>query len=100
MTIEILADEELNAYLDAEVPEARRASVEAYLREHPEEARRLDSYRADGAAIRKFFSSFDRAIPATPCASAAQWRSIREVSPRWVIAATLILAIGVGAGWF
>jgi hypothetical protein len=33
------------------LPDARRAAVEAYLREHPEDARRLEAYRRDGEAM-------------------------------------------------
>src|SRR5215510_15353419 len=48
MSIAPITEQELHAYLDGELPDARRAAVEAYLREHPEDARRLEAYRADG----------------------------------------------------
>src|SRR5215470_14889247 len=52
--IKRIMEEELHAYLDGELPDARRAAVEAYLREHPDDARRLEAYRADGKAIGRF----------------------------------------------
>jgi anti-sigma factor RsiW len=49
-------EEELHAYLDSELAEDRRAAVADYLRDHPAEARRLEFYRADGAAIARLFA--------------------------------------------
>src|SRR5215475_523366 len=56
MSIAPITEQELHAYLDGELPDARRAAVEAYLREHPEDARRLEAYRADGKAIARIFA--------------------------------------------
>ena len=42
--ISSITEEELHAYLDGELPDAQRASVEAYLREHPDDARLLEAY--------------------------------------------------------
>jgi anti-sigma factor RsiW len=55
-------EEELHAYLDGELPETRRRVVEAHLRTHREDARRLEAYRADGAAIARIFSRAGEAI--------------------------------------
>ena len=61
--IKRIMEEELHAYLDGELPDARRAAVEAYLREHPDDARRLEAYRADGKAIGRIFSRAGAALP-------------------------------------
>src|SRR5436853_25092 len=48
-------EEELHAWLDGELAAPREATVAAYLVAHPEVARRLAAYRADGEAIRRIF---------------------------------------------
>jgi len=50
-----IPEKDLHAYLDGELPPERAAAVEAYLRKHEDEARRLAAYRADGEAIRRIF---------------------------------------------
>jgi len=52
-------EEDLHAYLDGELGEDRHAMVEAHLAQHPEDARRLQAYRADGEAIARIFSRAD-----------------------------------------
>jgi len=51
---------DLHAYLDGELPEDRRSLVEAHLRDHPQDAARLQVYRADGEAIARIFSHAGR----------------------------------------
>jgi anti-sigma factor RsiW len=95
-----IKEEELHAYLDGELPDARRAAVEAYLREHPDDARRLEAYRADGEAIARIFSHADAATHGRRSPSASSWRSISAIPWRRAAAAVLILAVGAVAGWF
>ena len=95
--IKRIMEEELHAYLDGELPDARRAAVEAYLREHPDDARRLEAYRADGKAIARIFSHAGAAMPGRLPSSASSWRSFPW---RHAAAAILILAVGAVAGWF
>jgi anti-sigma factor RsiW len=59
-----VSEEELHAYLDGELSDGRRAAVATYLREHPEELRRLQAYRVDGEAVRRLFSDPPDAGPA------------------------------------
>ena len=92
-----IMEEELHAYLDGELPDARRAAVEAYLREHPDDARRLEAYRADGKAIGRIFSRAGAAMPGRRPSRASSWRSLPW---RQAAAAVLILAVGAVAGWF
>jgi anti-sigma factor RsiW len=97
-TITPIDEEELHAYLDGELPDARPAVVEAYLREHPNDARRVDAYRADGAAIARIFSRDCAPIPAKRPVSAPSWRSFAAPSRRQAAAAVLLLAVGASAG--
>jgi anti-sigma factor RsiW len=99
-TITPITEEELHAYLDGELPDARRAAVEAYLREHPDDARRLEAYRADGKAIGRIFSRDCAAIPAKRSVSAISWLSLSAIPWRPAAAAVLLLAVGATAGWF
>jgi anti-sigma factor RsiW len=95
-----ISEEELHAYLDGELPDARRAAVEAYLRDHPEDAQRLGVYRDDGVAIKRIFSHGGAAIHARRSSSPMSWRSVSTVSWRHAAAVALILAVGAAAGWF
>jgi anti-sigma factor RsiW len=99
-TITPITEEELNAYLDGELPDARRAAVEAYLCEHPDDARRLEAYRADGEAIARIFSHAGAAVAGKRPSSASLWHPISAIPWRQAAAAVLILAVGVVAGWF
>jgi len=100
-TIPAPTEEELHAHLDGELPAPRCAAVAAYLREHPDEARRLQAYRADGEAIARIFSPVGQTSPATRSAGAAiAWRRSWAI-PLWLAAAAaLILVVGALAGWF
>ena len=60
-----LTEEDLHAYLDGELAEDRRFLVEAHLRDHPQDAQRLQAYRQDGDAIARIFSSAGE-VPAQP----------------------------------
>jgi anti-sigma factor RsiW len=95
-----VTEEELHAYLDGELGDTRRAVVEAYLREHPDDARRLEAYRADGAAVGRIFSHVPAAMPAKRSAGAPRRRSVSAISWRLAAAAVLILSLGGAGGWF
>jgi len=83
----IPTEAELHAYLDGELAEDRRPMVEAYLRDHLEEARRLEAYRADGGAIARIF-------PRTGHIAVPRRDSRRSRSqPHWVRAAALALIV-------
>ena len=83
----IPTEAELHAYLDGELAEDRRPMVEAYLRDHLEEARRLEAYRTDGGAIARIFSrTGDVAVP-------RQDSRRSRSQPHWVRAAALALFI-------
>jgi anti-sigma factor RsiW len=102
MTATRFTEEELHAYLDGELPAARRPAVAAYLTAHPEIARRLEAYRDDGAAIARIFSragdaiAWDRPepIPSKPTFSAIPWRRAAAIA-LFVAGASL----GLGLFW-
>lgn len=104
-----ITETDLQAYVDARLPEARRAEIDAYLAAHPDDAARLAAYRAQRDALRDLFGPvLDEALPenlsrlaeAAPRPFAPAARPLRE---RWSlqrIAAGLLVALlgGVG-GW-
>jgi anti-sigma factor RsiW len=51
-----VTEEELHAWLDGELPPERMDAVEAHLAAHPEDAARLEAYRADGDALARVFA--------------------------------------------
>jgi len=59
-----IAQTELNAYLDGEVDQSRRAELESYLSSHEDEAQRLAEYRRNDDALRSRFAPvLDEPIP-------------------------------------
>jgi anti-sigma factor RsiW len=97
-------DEQLSAWLDGELnpPDraAERAAVEAWLRDHPEEAARVRLWAADAEALRiRLAPMLDEAVPEALRTAVSR----RPLNPsRWALAAAaagLLLAGGaVGGG--
>jgi len=93
-----VTEAELQAWVDARLPPARRAAVDAYLARHPDQAARLAAYRAQNADLRALFDPvLDEAVP--PALAAVP----RAPQPgRWPLplrlAAMLALMLGGGAG--
>jgi anti-sigma factor RsiW len=93
-------DTRLSAWLDSELPDAERAQVEAWLRDHPEDAARVRLWAADRDALRaRFEPLLDEPVPQhlldlvqkAPTRQAGGWQ-------RWRLAAAsagLLLAGGV-----
>ncbi len=102
-------DTTLNAWLDGELPADQRTEVDAWLREHPEDAARVRLWAADGEALRaRLDSVVAEAVPqrltqlvlnAVP-ASPAAWA---RVDPwRWAAALALFVlggATGAALMW-
>ena len=94
-----VTEDELHAYVDNELPAERRSDVEAWLASHPDDAARVQSWRAMAEALpARYDSVIDEAVPKRLDIE----RLVRQ--PRkWVygaIAATLTaFIIGGGAGW-
>lgn len=123
----MISDADLNAYLDGELPEARRLEVEQLLAAHPEAAEQLRAYRAQQRTLRENFDAvLDEPLPArlraaalgqgtslgpvaVPRTDAALERDAarghgadrwRRFAPGWRLAAAVLLAVGAGVlGW-
>jgi anti-sigma factor RsiW len=100
-------DSALHAWLDGELSPERRAEVEAWLREHPEDAARVRLWAADRDAVRaRFDGVLDEAVP--DALAQVVWRK-GVAARRWdwtegrqrIAAAVAIFALGsaLGAGF-
>jgi len=91
----MVTEGDLHAYLDGELPEDRRSLVEAHLRDHPEDAERLQAYQADGDAIARTFSRAGQLRTMAYEASSIRRRPVagqgwrRIVAPAWPRAAAM-----------
>ena len=86
-----VTEAELQAWLDGELAAERCDAVRRHLAEHPEDARRLDSYRRQAGLIATAFSQLDPAPAVRP--------AMRPGKLMVAAAAVLLLVAGVGAGW-
>jgi len=93
-------EDELQAYVDDALEPARRAAVEAYLAERPEEAERIAAYRTQNRLLQAAFAApADQNIPdrlldaaaGRPRRTAHWWRQIA--------AAVVLVAVGGAGGW-
>ena len=89
-----LLEDDLQAFVDDVLDEARRGEVEASLAQRPEEAARLHAYRAQDAALRALFDP----VLAEPVPAAL---AARPAARRWrpVALAASVLFAGVAIGW-
>jgi anti-sigma factor RsiW len=92
-------DDLLNAWLDGELDAGERARVEAWLREHPEDAARMRLWAADRDALRVALDApLDEPVPARLqhiVWRSRGWRLDRALALRAAAAAGLLLAGGV-----
>ena len=104
-----ISEDELQAYVDSALPEARRGDVEAYLAAHPDENERVRAYQAQKQALRALFDPvLDEPLPekmrtlATP-SLAKGGAQAKGLLSRWSlerIAASVVIAlVGGAAGW-
>ena len=97
-----VTEDELHVYVDGELPADRREAVEIWLANHPEDAARVASWRAQSEMIRSRFGGvIDEPVPSqlaldklTLNATGNRWRG-------WTAAAAVVLALAIGgaAGW-
>lgn len=96
-----VTEAELHAFVDGQLPAAREHEIRSYLAARPDEAQRLDAYRAQKRALHALFDPvLDEAAPRRLLASARQ----RAAAPAsWTLqrlAAGLVIAVISGAsGW-
>lgn len=104
-----LTEADLLAYVDGQLPEARRGEVEAYLAAHSEEAERIAAWRHQNQELRALYDGvLDEPLPER-LRAAAEGRAGESaaplVRPRWSSYARAAgyacagLAVGVLAGW-
>lgn len=112
-----ISDEMLSAFLDGELPEETQRAVEAALDQDRGLQSRLETLMSgDRAAQEAFDAMLDEPVPmalaaairkaempgATPAAEAAPSMATLDSAPRarplWQIAASVLLALGIGAG--
>jgi len=94
-----VTEDELHAYVDNELPAERRGDVEAWLATHPDDAERVQSWRAMAEMLHARYDGVaDEAIP-----KRLQIDQLVQQPRRWMvgaIAATLLaFATGGGVGW-
>ena len=103
-----MTEDDLQAWVDGALPEARRGDVEEYLAAHPDETERLRAYQAQKQALKALFQPvFDEPLPERLQALATQPVAVdpkkRPIFERWSlqrIAAGLLVAVFSGAaGW-
>ena len=95
-----VTEDELHAYLDGELPEDRRAAVEAWLSTHPEDMARVAGWRAQIEAIRAHYGPVaDEPVP--PRFDLDRLISNERPWKAWIAtAATIAFLIGGAGGWF
>src|SRR6201996_3858454 len=94
-----ITEDELPAYVDNELPAERRSDVEAWLATHPEDAERVQSWRAMADALHARYDG----IANEPVPQRLDLDRLVQPTRRWLygaIAASLLAFIaGGGAGW-
>ena len=94
-----VSEDELHAYVDNKLPAERRGDVEAWLAVHPEDAERVQSWRAMAEALHARYDSIaDEAVPRR-----LEIERLVQQPRTWIygaIAAALVSFIaGGGVGW-
>ena len=94
-----VTEDELHAYIDNELPSERRGDVEAWLAAHPDDAERVQSWRAMAETLHARYDS----VADEPVPRRLEIERLVQQPRRWMygaIAATLVAFIaGGGAGW-
>ena len=94
-----VTEDELHAYVDNELPAERRADIEAWLAAHPDDAERVQAWRAMADALHARYDAVaDEAVP-----TRLELDRLMRTPRRWfygAVAATLAaFLIGGGTGW-
>jgi anti-sigma factor RsiW len=94
-----VGEDDLHAYIDGQLPAPRRQAVEAHLAAAPQDARRVAAYRAQRQALRQAFAQApaDGPIPERLRLDTIIKERQHRQPRRWLIAASIVLAIGIGA---
>jgi anti-sigma factor RsiW len=92
-----ITETDLHAWLDGELPQSRRAEVEAYVAAHPADGERLAAYRRNDLAIEQWFDPVLQ--EPTPARLTRHPAASRSPPILRYAAAVAWLAIGGLAGW-
>jgi anti-sigma factor RsiW len=98
-----VSEDDLHAFVDGELPAARREAVAAWLAEHPEEAARVAAWRAQAEGIRTRYGAVaEEPVPERLKLDylARFAHSSRRFWMGTAAAALVAFVIGGGAGWF
>jgi anti-sigma factor RsiW len=91
-----ITEAELHAYVDDKLPRARRAEVDAYLAQRPDEVERLRAYAAQNTELRALFNPvLDEPVPGwltAPKKHDWQWQRL--------VAGFAIALVSGSAGWW
>ncbi|MCM2399148.1 anti-sigma factor [Rhizobium sp. S95] len=104
-TLDTVDDGNLHAYVDGLLDEKRRAEVEAWLADHPDEAAKVADWQRQNADIRELFRDYerheetDRSMLARHRSAAGRNVSIRAIAMR-VAAAVALFTAGIAVGRF
>ena len=97
-----ILEDDLHAYVDGVLDDARRAEVQAHLQTHPDSAARVAAYMGQRAALRAALAP----VAAEPVPPELSLRHVRErqrpgrsVPWRMAAAAVVLLALGGAGGW-
>ena len=94
-----VTEDELHAYVDNELPVERRGDVEAWLAAHPDDAERVQSWRAMAEALHARYD----AVADEPVPKRLEIERLARQPRKWIygaIAATLVAFVaGGGVGW-
>jgi anti-sigma factor RsiW len=92
-----ISESELHSYVDGRLPEERRAEVEAYMADNPQEQMRVRDYQEQN---RLLHASYD-AVMAEPIPTTWQLASRRRASPLPAVGVAIAcIVLGAVAGWF
>src|SRR5690348_10986176 len=95
-----VTEDELHAYLDGELPEDRRAAVEAWLATHSDDMAKIAAWRAQIEAIRAHYGPIaDEPVP--PRFDVTRLARPERQWKAWAAAAAVAAFMAGGAlGWF
>ncbi len=98
-----VGEEELNGYVDGQLPPKRWAAVERYLAAHPDAARRVATDIAHRQALNAAFAKYStQPLPPELNLNRLVEERLRTRSHRrWQIAAAVVISLGIGGagGW-
>jgi anti-sigma factor RsiW len=103
MNKSVVTEADLHAWVDGQLPAESRAAVEAWLKDHPQDAARMEHYRRQNSALQgKYNRVLEEAVPAhlSAMAQRLQPSSASRLSQGRAAAMLAALAIGGAGGWY